>query len=200
MSGIIGDNLGRSSGLVKSASVSAGLTLIDTSTVSSSVANLSIDNIFTSTYDVYIIYGYALYVNSTAQQPMAFRYIKESDGSVDSGGNYEMIRHGIVRTGSTSAIDDASTSADWHKFGDYAGISDATTNTAFNITFFNPQSTSDEKISIAQFMSKGASGYIDLEHSGCSYNQDSTAVRGIQLLSNVNLEGGTFKTYGITKT
>jgi hypothetical protein len=199
MSGIIGDNLGRSGGLIKSGAAGGAWTLIDDSSVSSSVSSLSIDEVFTSSYDLYQLFGYAIYTNTTAEQPLAFRYIK-SDGSVDSGGNYEMIRHGIVRTGSTSAIDDASTSADWHKFGNYVGISDATTNSAFNITFFNPQSTSDEKISIAQWMSKGASGYIDLEHSGCSYNQDSTAVRGIQILSNTNLLGGEFKLYGMQTT
>jgi hypothetical protein len=57
MSGIIGDNVGRSGGLIKSASVSAGWNLLTTSTATGSeVTLLEIGSAYiTSTYDTYVI-------------------------------------------------------------------------------------------------------------------------------------------------
>jgi hypothetical protein len=55
MSGIIGDNTGRGTGLIKAAA-SAGLTKILTTTVSSNVAAVAFNSTYiTSTYDTYLV-------------------------------------------------------------------------------------------------------------------------------------------------
>ena len=197
MSGIITDNIGRSSGLVKSASVSAGMTLILSTDISSSVATVGLDNVFTSTYDLYRVYGYNIFHASNSAEGY-LRFLLNSDGSAYTSGGYERV---YWRGGSGTTDTDASvsTSDTLLQINDDVGSADASQSMVFVADIFHPMSTSFEKIITCTSFTKGA-GNVYLWKSGCTLNQDSTAMRGIQYHGDSNTDGGKFRVYGITKS
>ena len=199
MSGIIGDNVGRSSGLIKAVSVSAGMTLILSTDISSSVSVVGLDNVFTSTYDLYRVYGYNIFHASNADDGW-LRFLLNSDGSAYTGGGYERVYWYAGNAGTFSSSANASTSDTKLQINASVGSSDASQSMSFVADIFNPMSTSFEKIITCTSFTKG-SGNIWLWKSGCTLNQDSTAMRGIEYQGgSYNVAGGKFRVYGITNS
>jgi len=190
MGGIIADNVGRSSGLIKAVSVSAGLNLVHSTTSTSSVSSISLDNIFTSDYDLYLIHGYNI-THASASNGWA-RVIK-SDGSVDSGSNYQTVRHWANQAGTTGTNDYGVTENEIT-----LGYDVSTTGiTSFTGYMYNPQSTTYDKHFYGLCETTDATNIRFLRWTG-TYDVPGTAVRGLNYLASTgNVENAEFRVYGL---
>ncbi len=198
MSGIIGDNLGRSGGLVKGAATpSAGMTLVHSHNVTSSVSIVTFDNVFTSTYDLYRVYGYEIYHASDAQD--GYLLFVDSSGSRVTAGSYERVYWYAGDTGTFSSSANASTSDTKLQINASIGEADASQSMSFVADIFNPQSTSFEKMITCTSFTKG-NGNIWLWKAGCTLGIDGTAMRGLEYSGSAYCDGGKFRIYGITNS
>ena len=190
MSGIIGDNIGRGSGVIASVSVSAGLNLVHSTTSTSSVSSISLDNIFTSDYDLYLIHGYNI---THASASMGWARVIKSDGSVDSGGNYQTVRDWVNQGGTTGTNDYGVTESEIS-----LGYDVSTTGiTSFTAYMYNPQSTAYDKHFYGLCEATDASNIRCLRWTG-TYNIHDTAVRGLNYLASTgNVENAEFRIYGV---
>jgi len=197
MSGIIGDNTGRGTGLIKATSVDVSRTLLNTATTSSS-ANVTIDGHFANTdYKKFIIEidhmdpaSNAVYVRTV---------FRGGDPVADlTASNYWHVLHGVYRTsghGATSSGGNNAAYADLTQ-GFEANAANAGYGT---VIIHNAQSTSIHKVVESYWPAWGDSDEWTHRYSAATYETAaSTPMLGIKFyLSSGNFEDGVvFRTYG----
>lgn len=197
MSGIIGGNLGRSSGLVKSAAVSAGMTLVHSTDVSSGVANVTMDNIFTSTYKVYLIQGFDIVNAATAAG--SFRVI-DTAGNTDGGSNYSQVRQYADHSGGTATVD-CSASASQMMMQENGAVDNLTGS--FWGFFTNPLSTSHAKHFYGESCSQ-TGAHVHYTRFCNVWETTGTGCRGLVYQANfgisVNVDHAYLRVYGLTES
>ena len=198
MSGIISDNQGRSSGLVKSAA-SSDYVKLNTTTVSSAVATVSIDGHFTSDYDYYNLY--LTNVCPTADTQYYFRF--NSGGSALTASNYRNAVYTSYNKAGTHRLDS-------EKHGQYDSgyvaltVADSNNDLPLyggvcgEIQIFQPLNATPTP----QFLSKCyATSNTGAQHHYCGgYYNVAGAISGITLyFPSQNTESGTFTLFGVKK-
>ena len=201
MSGIISDNLGRSSGLIKAASVSADFVKLGTENASNS-ATVSFDGDFTSAYDTYLIEC----SNVHEAEILCVRY-RQSDSDL-TGSDYRTIYHAAkIDAGPSTnfAAGSASFATDRIKMteisttdmGGWSGW----------VKLYDPLETSFEKKITWQFTTHNDAGYGDdtatgqysTMYGGGLYDGNTSALSGITfLMGSGNIVSGQFTLYGLT--
>jgi len=204
MTGIIAQNVGRTSGLIKSASGGGGAwTKIKEITASAdseiSFVDGTDDVVLDSTYPIYVFKFIGIHPASYSQFQMNL--------STDSGSNYNvtktttMFRSNQAESGSEATIqyqgssDLAQSSSDQRISFDLSNLDDASlSGTMF---LFNPSSTTFVKhfISNVQHM-QGDPASTNVYVAG--YGNTTSAIDAIQFkMASGNIDAGTFKLYGL---
>ena len=200
MSGIISQNVGRPSGLVKPVAAAGGVwTLIETITASSD-STIEFDSGIDSTYPIYVF----KFINIHPENDDVFFQVNFRDGS--------------------TAYDASKTTT---SFFAYANEADSDTNLAYKtsrdlangtgvqtlsfdsvgngndesssgeLSLFNPSSTTFVKHFIARTQIYHDSDYI-FDNFLAGYCNTTTAIDGVQFsMSSGDIDAGTFKMYGI---
>ena len=198
MSGIIAQNVGRHTGLIKAASAGGEWTLIQTQTASAS-STISFTSGLDSTYDEYCF----KYINIHPQtNDVAFQF----NGSTDSGSNYNVTKttsafNAYSHESSGAALTYRSgedmaqgtgfhgIQADWSSDNDHAGSG--------MFYLFNPSSTTFVK----QFLIKSSNnheGEYAMHHFIGGYFNTTSAIDAIQFkMSSGNIDAGTISLFGI---
>ena len=194
MSGIITDNIGRSSGLVKSAAVSAGLTLVHSVDISTATSTITMDNIFTSTYKVYLIHGFSIENSATAAGSLR---IINTSGSIDTGSVYMRVRRWFREDDSVGFADNT-TGGGAIMMQDNGSVDSLTQS--FWGWFVDPLSTSYEKHWSGSAIGQTASHCKLLKFAGI-YKTTGTGVRGLVYDPNFGtgdtIDHGYFRVYGL---
>jgi len=200
MSGIIADNSGRHTGLVKAASGGGGIwNLILTQTASSS-ADISFTSGLDSTYDEYVFKFFN--IHPSEQEHLYFNL------STDSGSNYNVTKtstvfqtyHGEDDGGgsiSYQAGNDLAQSTGDQKIANNISIGNDSSFSG-SLTLFNPSSTTFVKHFIirAPYV-EGSNGIVEYYVAG--YANTTSAVDAIIFRMNSgNIDAGTISMYGIT--
>jgi len=199
MSGIISDNQGRSSGLVKSAA-SSDYVKLNTTTVSSAVASVSIDGHFTSDYDYYNLYFTNVRPAADAQLDLRFN----SGGSALTASEYRNAVYTSYNKESTHRLDHEKHGR-WDE--DYVALSVADSNNDLaglggvcgELQIFQPLNA----VTTPQFLSKcyATSDKGAQHHYSGGYYDVAGAISGVTLYfsGSQNTESGTFTLFGVKK-
>ena len=195
MSGIISDNLGRASGLLK-ASAGGAWNLITTITASDT-ATVEFTSSIDSTYGMYVIQFYGAAPASTNGY-MRIRMSKDGGSNwEDDAGDYDYAGEGktaageevqSVSTGQTYIICDGHDQAD---FGDasHSGVGE--------IYIANPSSTTTFTLVMTRRACVSGDDSSMVGH-GSGFLNDDGAVNAIQIYFSTGNISGVFKLYGIT--
>jgi hypothetical protein len=196
MSGIIGDNVGRSGGLVKSASVSAGLTLVNTST-SSNVSEIDVTSVLDATYPVYMIQMSNMR-NYNAGQQTNLRFIT-SGGTQSSDYGYSRMYHYGTEANQHAATG-ASTTSLYLNFNPHA-------NAAYGwdgvFWIHNPSGTTFYKnwhgtsFTPADTTAGGSHNANVIYIGGQAWYGGSDAITGFNIVPNAGNIDGVVRTYGL---
>ena len=195
MSGIIGDNTGRGTGLIKAAGGGDWIRL-NTTTVSGSPSTISIDSVFSSTYKIYRLFFNDVNYSTGAYQDLQFLV----SGTAQTSADYE-----------------------WkcvHLYGDFAAStsSDGTKNTGSgfrytqgylqsqadypesgNITFYNPNDSTAYNAMTSVATCYDGSHWRVIWGAGF-YNGGKIAATGIKMtLSSGNVSTGEYVMYGLKR-
>ena len=200
MSGIIADNSGRHTGLVKAASAGGVWNLILTQTASAS-ATIDFTSGLDSTYDEYVF----KFINIHPATDGTFLLFNMS---IDSGSNYN-----VTKTSSSfytyHAEDNAGAALTYWGDADLSqgtgfqylssGIdNDSDANGSGYLHLFNPSSTTFVKHFMSRVVTLGATKYAYEAHIA-GYGNTTSAVDAIQFkMSSGNIDAGTISLYGIT--
>jgi len=205
MTGIITQNLGRPSGLIKAAVAGGGsMTLIKTLTASSS-ATLSFvhgssDVVLDSTYPIYVF----KFINiHPATDNVQFMH----NGSIDAGSNYNVVKTNTMFEGEVSEGGGNGTLGyiTGHDIAQGTGNAKFTYNCGNDndqslsgeMTLFNPSSTTFVKHFITVVSNSHNGNIIKNTFTGGYYNNTSD-LDAIQFsYSSGNIDAGTIKLYGI---
>ena len=198
MSGIIAQNSGRHTGLVKAASAGGEWTLIQTQTASAS-STISFTSGLDSTYDEYCF----KYINIHPQtNDVAFQF----NGSTDSGSNYNVTKttsafNAYSHESSGAALTYRSgedmaqgtgfhgIQADWSSDNDHAGSG--------YLYLFAPSDTTFVKHFLIE-SSNNHEGEYAMRHFIGGYFNTTSAVDAIQFkMSSGNIDAGTISLFGI---
>ena len=186
------------------AEVSAGLNLISSGNISGTVASLSLDNIFSSSYRNYrIIISELSTTNDSSNSQVYGRLLKYSDGSELSNNKYDWVRNGMYYSTSTGANVDNTGADNQDYFQMSANNIDSDRAYASNyiIDVLNPFSTnsythlciltSSAKQDNLEFYSR----YTWVRFKG-NYDQGDYA-RGLKIYpSGGSLDNGYYRVYG----
>jgi len=198
MSGIIAQNVGRHTGLVKAAAAGGEWTLIQTQTASAS-STISFTSGLDSTYDEYCF----KYINIHPQtNDVAFQF----NGSTDSGSNYNVTKttsafNAYSHESSGAALTYRSgedmaqgtgfhgIQADWSSDNDHAGSG--------YLYLFAPSDTTFVKHFLIE-SSNNHEGEYAMRHFIGGYFNTTSAVDAIQFkMSSGNIDAGTISLFGI---
>jgi len=202
MSGIIAQNSGRHTGLVKAAAAGGEWTLLQTITSSGSDATISFTSGIDSTYDEYCFMLVSMHVE-TDDDSIKF------NGSIDGGSNYNVSKTTTFfdayhkEDGSAAAMgyrvaedkaNDTTAMAVMRNLGD-----DADAGSSGYLYLFAPSSTTFVKHFISVGSVAGSSGLEYLTHNFMSgYFNTASAIDAIQFTaSNDEIQGGSISLYGI---
>tara|TARA_R100000656_G_C3923773_1_gene123386 strand:- start:192 stop:788 length:597 start_codon:yes stop_codon:yes gene_type:complete len=195
MSGIITDNLGRSSGLVKSAGGGGSLVKLAETNISSGVATVSFDGYFTSDYDIYKIYVQNLRpVGSSNYQPcLRFR---RSDADVTTSDYFGAAGHAY--SGGNNHNGDLGAD-NFNIVKDSSVIGNSDHGFSAEITIYNPLQTT------RFHMMTGVSGYMYSTdrwyagHFSGSLEDNTDAISGFTFLNDggENFDDGNIYFFGI---
>ena len=200
MSGIVAQNVGRRSGLIKTVAAGGEWTLISTQTASAS-ATISFTSGLDSTYDEYCFKFINIHAeDNSAQINMNF--------SIDGGSNYN-----VAKTTTTFRVthgeDDGSVAFAYHDSFDLAqgtgaqritnsvdGSNNADSNASGYLYLFAPGDTTFVKHFITQLSSED--GAISYSQNTAGYGNTTSAVDAIQFaFTSGNIDAGTISLYGI---
>ena len=204
MTGIITQNAGRPSGLIKAAEVGGGaMTLIKTLTASSSstlsFVNGSSDVVLDSTYPIYKFEFINIH-NSADDNQFSFNF------SADSGSNYNVAK-------TSTHFYSINAESDSHAFAYYNG-GDLANGTGFQITtlesgadndecdcgemyLFNPSSTTFVKHFICTMNETGATPRVSNNYIA-GYGNTTSPIDSVQFkMNDGNIDSGKIKLYGI---
>jgi len=198
MSGIIAQNVGRHTGLIKAAAAGGEWTLIQTQTASAS-STISFTSGLDSTYDEYCF----KYINIHPQtNDVAFQF----NGSTDSGSNYNVTKttsafNAYSHESSGAALTYRSgedmaqgtgflgIQADWSSDNDHAGSG--------YLYLFAPSDTTFVKHFLIE-SSNNHEGEYAMRHFIGGYFNTTSAVDAIQFkMSSGNIDAGTISLFGI---
>ena len=198
MSGIIAQNVGRHTGLIKAAAAGGEWTLIQTQTASAS-STISFTSGLDSTYDEYCF----KYINIHPQtNDVAFQF----NGSIDSGSNYNVTKttsafNAYSHESSGAALTYRSgedmaqgtgfhgIQADWSSDNDHAGSG--------YLYLFAPSDTTFVKHFLIE-SSNNHEGEYAMRHFIGGYFNTTSAVDAIQFkMSSGNIDAGTISLFGI---
>ena len=204
MTGIISDNVARTSGLIKAAAGGGAWTLIKSISASSSATvsfvNGSSDVVLDSTYPIY----YFKFINiHPATDGAKFQF----NLSVDGGSNYNVTKttsffHAFhdeadssTLLGYRSAADLAQSTSDQVLFWEVDNDADSTASGYLHL--FEPSSTTFVKNFIAQSIGVANSATAGNQYIA-GYGNTTSAVNAVQFqMSSGNIDAGTIKLYGI---
>jgi len=199
MSGIITDNQGRSSGLVKAAAGGGAMTLLSATTLGSDAATIDTDDVFSTTYDCYKVF--ILNMTSNASAHYGIRYLV--DGTEQTG-NYMALGDGTYKT---SLADAAGVEWDNGRYQNYfhgGGWDFNNSNHAsqHEITFFEPNGGAEYNQFHGQSMLMQATDYPVTWQWSCWYtaNINATGFRLIMSASQNIIAGCKIYVYGYNKT
>ena len=209
MSGIISQNLGRSSGLLKAVEAGGGAwTLIKTLTADGSATTMSFvdgasDVVLDDTYD-----SYKFIISNL--HPQTDQVTFSWQGSIDTGSSY-----GVSTTNTNTGVyhneSDSSGDHEYHTGGDLSNSTseialygngstgnDNDQNLSSEITLYNPSSTTYVKHYLVNTQHNERSDYLDASKLAGYFNTTS-AIDAIRFsVSSGNIDAGTISLYGIS--
>jgi hypothetical protein len=173
-----------------------GLTLLSTQSSSSSVSSITVDNVFTATYDNYMLLGSVKLGTSGGY----YLRLLKSDGSERISTYYTAdLRHDM----NSGAIADGGSSINVSTFyigrGGGASFSSASKPTHHEIRFLNPFTST-----ICTTMFNNSWGYHDSLNHRCQFisssrNENAETHRGFKFVANSgDFTSHNFKVYGVT--
>ena len=180
MSGIVSDNLGRSSGLIKAPTVSSDFALLGTGSASD-VSSFTIDDLFTTTYEIYEYSFRAIYGASNGQA-LRFRF-NSSSGTALTSTTYREVTAGANFNSSDASADVKGGGWDigYIKLANHSADADEQSTTTIRI--YDPLSTSVPKH--MTFICQGQeTNNINIRVGG-GHTTDQSAVTGISIVSSV---------------
>ena len=204
MSGILAQNSGRHTGLVKAASGGGGVwNLIQAQTASAS-STISFTSGIDSTYDEYVFKFINIHP-SHASTRFSF------NGSIDAGSNYNVTKTTTIfiaghdeadsdATVTYQASDDIAQGTGFQDLAAY-GESDNSNDSclAGTLHLFNPSSTTFVKHFIARTNYVAGGGPYDVDSYTAGYFNDTNDIDAIQFkFSSNNIDAGTISLYGIS--
>lgn len=155
--------------------------LIQTTTFSA-VASISLNNVFTSTYE-----NYEIYINSFPTSTADTTTFRLRASGTDATTNYESGRLGFNGSVVFSGLNVTGTD-DW-----YIGYDGSATNACAKMTIFRPQLAEPTK-----FYSTGVTGSMTFQSTGGT-NSNSTSYDGFTLLILTGTFTGNVSVYGLAK-
>ena len=209
MTGIVAQNVGRTSGLIKSAGGGGGVwTLIKTLTASSSATLSFVDGasdvVLDSTYPIYKFVWINVHPSQQTGDGEEFQF----NFSVDTGSNYNVSKTSTYFV-ATHAESDASTALTYSTSHDHANTTgfqniavdmdaDNDSSTSGELWFFSPSSTVFVKHYIAQ-CNYTHSNPLSINSFVGGYCNTTSAVDAVRFqFSAGNIDAGTIKMYGVT--
>ena len=202
MSGIIAQNSGRHTGLVKAASAGGVWNLIETLTASAS-GTLDFTSGIDSTYDEYVFKFINIHPG-TAETALSFNM------SVDTGSNYDAVAKTIIFFRANHREDDGSADFAYRTSEDLAqgtgfqvlsAVNGAGNDEALSgtLTLFGPSSTTFVKHFTAQSNAYQIEQDISNHSLLAGMGNTTSAVDAIQFkMTSGNIDAGTISLYGIT--
>ena len=175
MSGIISDNTGRASGLLKSASVEVDwVKVYGTDTPTSAATEHDYNGYFTSTYKVYKIYIDT--EGSAAGNSWVVRFASTGSYTYDTGGNYKYAFKWVSNTSEGQSGDsDSFIRNGWNGGGSSA------TGVRTEMTLFNPTQTAHKKM--CHFQSQGWDGSPFFSSTAGGIWENTAAITGVRFYS-----------------
>ena len=167
-----------------------GLVLVHSSSSSSAASSVSIDSVFTTTYNLYHV---EMTFDRSDDAGTYLRFLKSSDGS-ERNSNYYMTDHRIHTNDSTHTVDNSNSVSTFYinrGSGSEAGL-----DTRFSARFLNPMGSS------TTYMDASLYGYHDGQNAHTSHhltghNDTEEQVRGLKFVANSgNITAYNIKIYG----
>ena len=206
MSGVIAQNVGRNSGLIKAASAAGEWTLIKTLTSDGSDATLSFVNgtsdvVLDSTYDEYCFKFINIHPQTDATE---FLF----NGSVDTGSNYNVSKTTTYFHAYVLEADGSSNTIAYHRASDFSStvfqriVNDRVgngndENTSGWLYLLAPSNTTFQKHFMSHATWNASNDYVQNSFMGGYFNNTS-AVDAIQFkMSSDEIQGGSISLYGI---
>ena len=175
--------------------LSSDYVLIAETDVTVSTASVTLNN-FSSTYKNYKLFVSGL-SSSTAGASVYFRWL--DNGSEFSGSNYQSVYHYAYVNNTTDVNSHGKLwSSSNHRLMEFDISASDTASTSFEMTIFNPLSSTQEVTAQAQFhINQGNYNYILTGTSSFGFS-DTRALSGIKFYLNTgSFDKGNFKLYGI---
>jgi len=186
------------------AAVAAGLTLISTVNVTSTVNSISMNGVFTDDYTNYF-FVFSDVLGGIDNQPIYLRF-KDTSNGVLSASVYDYVNWGSNTSGSTVADYSANTSAIVLANNVNIGTSPTDGHCNFFGTFYAPRETSTTRgnpsVATMNWQSCYSRGGILYTNQSSATFDNGTAVGGIQVYGGggggpTYLDDGAFRIYGI---
>tara|TARA_B000000532_G_scaffold231632_1_gene213728 strand:+ start:278 stop:805 length:528 start_codon:yes stop_codon:yes gene_type:complete len=171
------------------------LKLIDQTTISSAVDSVNIDNVFSSTYNLYKIVFQELRTASTSSPTYGnFRFIDNS-GSVNSSTVYDYALQSL-KTDSNDGEVRSTGNTSWGEF--FSTIDGSPQGSAGFAYIYNPYSTSTYKYCTWQTVHE-QSNSVTRSYRAAGVYRETGAQRGFQIVRGLTpqITGGIITTYGV---
>ena len=171
------------------------LEFINSTTVSSGVTTVDVDNVFSANYDVYFVQFVGIYQSTNVSNGIEGLRLIDNAGSVITASEYGYANLNMP-SGSAFAENRFAT-RDFIFFGMYADqLSDGQANASMYI--FNPYNSSSFTFLISQANGKNSSDFYGAKTIGV--HQVAETIRGFQLYESDGTRtfgGGTINVYGV---
>ena len=169
----------------------SNLRLINETTVSSSVSNVTITDVFSTDYDIYKFTITGLETTGTTQTRLNLRYINSS-GSVVSDSTYD---YATYRLNTGSSFTQAKSSS--QSYQQYGQIDQDPEGTGLVAYILNPNNTDRYTYHLWQMMSAHSGG--SLSYKGIGVEHTIASYTGFQIIdiSSRPFNNGKIRTYGI---
>jgi len=175
----------------------AGIVKLLENEISGTVSNVDLDNVFSDTYDVYMIKGVNIGVD-TDNKTLQMRLIQD-DGDVDVNGAYNTAK--LLVADFSTTIDRLETVDQTQFYVSRVGMGTGTDEyTNIIIYFFNTRVLGYTNIlTIGSTLDNNADFKME---RGQGYHERTETIRGVRFLSDsgVNLDNGKFVVYGFKKS
>lgn len=175
----------------------AGIVKLLENEISGTVSNVDLDNVFSDTYDVYMIKGVNIGVD-TDNKTLQMRLIQD-DGDVDTNGAYNTAK--LLVADFSTTIDRLETVDQTQFYVSRVGMGTGTDEyTNIIIYLFNTRVSGYTNIlTIGSTLDYNADFKLE---RGQGYHERTETIRGVRFLSDsgVNLDNGKFVVYGFKKS
>lgn len=173
----------------------SALRLINQTEISSAVTEVSVDNIFSSDFDIYKIVLSGLYGSGSAQW-LRFRYIR-TGGKLANSSSYDYAQHRLQSNLTVS--EERNTNQDNSLYAGLGYINTTSTDgTTAESWFFNPFSTNAYTFQLGQGSYNNGTNLQSVK--GISVYKSNDSMQGIKFYKSAgNIDGGLIKVYGLTQ-